>query len=168
MRLLSLANTTEKLSWRSLLKKREKSNAALLGMINRRRLTRRNYSVERILRLRCKVRRWKVNGDHPGRYSEMGSEKNSIYRMQSLQGSGLFRDGACRLSCAGKRVENFSQRDQHDTGFHVHQHVSETLGSLRPLVPDLLDKLIQLAIERHRLKSTLKTTYTPKTDWYKG
>ena len=96
---------------------------------------RRNYSVERILRLRCKVRRWKVNGDHPGRYSEMGSEKNSIYRMQSLQGSGLFRDGACRLSCAGKRVENFSQRDQHDTGFHVHQHVSETLGSLRPLVP---------------------------------
>ncbi len=34
--------------------------------------------------------------------------------------------------------------------------------------PDLLDKLIQLAIERHRLKSTLKTTYTPKTDWYKG
>jgi D-alanine-D-alanine ligase len=34
--------------------------------------------------------------------------------------------------------------------------------------PDLLDKVIQLAIERHRAKSTLKTTYTPKTDWYKG
>ena len=33
----------------------------------------------------------KVNGDHSGRYPEMGSEKNSIYRMQSLQGSGLFR-----------------------------------------------------------------------------
>jgi len=33
---------------------------------------------------------------------------------------------------------------------------------------DLLDKLIQLAIERHRAKSALKTTYTPKTDWYKG
>jgi D-alanine-D-alanine ligase len=34
--------------------------------------------------------------------------------------------------------------------------------------PDLLDKVIQLAIERHRAKTTLKTTYTPKTDWYKG
>ena len=34
--------------------------------------------------------------------------------------------------------------------------------------PDLLDKVIQLAIERHRAKSALKTTYTPKTDWYKG
>ena len=33
---------------------------------------------------------------------------------------------------------------------------------------DLLDKVIQLAIERHRAKSALKTTYTPKTDWYKG
>ncbi len=33
---------------------------------------------------------------------------------------------------------------------------------------DLLDKVIQLAIERHRTKSLLKTTYTPKTDWYKG
>jgi len=32
---------------------------------------------------------------------------------------------------------------------------------------DLLDKVIQLAIERHRAKSLLKTTYTPKKDWYK-
>ncbi|MGA7160381.1 MAG: D-alanine--D-alanine ligase family protein [Bacteroidota bacterium] len=34
--------------------------------------------------------------------------------------------------------------------------------------PDLLDKLIQLAIERHRAKSTLKRTYQPKNEWYKG
>ena len=32
---------------------------------------------------------------------------------------------------------------------------------------DLLDKVIQLAIERHKAKSLLKTTYTPKKDWYK-
>jgi len=31
----------------------------------------------------------------------------------------------------------------------------------------LLDKLIQLAIERHRAKAKLKTTYQPKNDWYK-
>jgi D-alanine-D-alanine ligase len=31
----------------------------------------------------------------------------------------------------------------------------------------LLDKLIQLAIERYKAKSKLKTTYKPKNDWYK-
>jgi D-alanine-D-alanine ligase len=31
----------------------------------------------------------------------------------------------------------------------------------------LLDKLIQLAIERHEAKKKLKTTYQPKNNWYK-
>ena len=31
----------------------------------------------------------------------------------------------------------------------------------------LLDELIQLAIERHRRKNNLKTSYQPKQDWYK-
>ncbi len=31
----------------------------------------------------------------------------------------------------------------------------------------LLDKLIQLAIERHKANGKLKTTYQPKNDWYK-
>jgi D-alanine-D-alanine ligase len=31
----------------------------------------------------------------------------------------------------------------------------------------LLDTLIQLAMERHKAKSKLKTTYQPKNDWYK-
>ena len=34
--------------------------------------------------------------------------------------------------------------------------------------PELLDKLIQLAIERHDATSKLKRTYQPKSDWYKG
>ncbi|MBI2428581.1 MAG: D-alanine--D-alanine ligase [Ignavibacteriales bacterium] len=33
--------------------------------------------------------------------------------------------------------------------------------------PELLDRLIQLAIDRHDQKKQLKTFYTPKTDWYK-
>jgi D-alanine-D-alanine ligase len=33
--------------------------------------------------------------------------------------------------------------------------------------PDLLDRLIQLAIERHKTKKQLKTTYQPKNSWYK-
>lgn len=32
----------------------------------------------------------------------------------------------------------------------------------------LLDKLIELALERHTTKNKLKTTYQPKNDWYKG
>ena len=32
---------------------------------------------------------------------------------------------------------------------------------------ELLDRLIHLAIERHKQKSVLKTTYVPKTSWYK-
>ena len=33
--------------------------------------------------------------------------------------------------------------------------------------PELLDRLIQLAIDRHNQKKQLRTFYTPKTDWYK-
>jgi D-alanine-D-alanine ligase len=34
--------------------------------------------------------------------------------------------------------------------------------------PELLDRLIQLALDRHKGKENLKTTYLPKADWYKG
>ncbi|MEK7249924.1 MAG: D-alanine--D-alanine ligase [Bacteroidota bacterium] len=33
---------------------------------------------------------------------------------------------------------------------------------------ELLDRLIQLALERHREKNSLRTTYQPTTEWYKG
>ena len=33
--------------------------------------------------------------------------------------------------------------------------------------PELLDRLIQLALERHQAKSRLKTTYRPKSEWYR-
>lgn len=33
--------------------------------------------------------------------------------------------------------------------------------------PQLLDRLIDLALERHREKSKLRTTYRPKSEWYK-
>jgi D-alanine-D-alanine ligase len=33
--------------------------------------------------------------------------------------------------------------------------------------PELLDRLIQLAIERHKMKHSLETEYRPKKDWYK-
>ena len=34
--------------------------------------------------------------------------------------------------------------------------------------PRLLDKLIELALERHAARTRLKTTYRPKNEWYKG
>jgi D-alanine-D-alanine ligase len=33
---------------------------------------------------------------------------------------------------------------------------------------ELLDRLIELALERHELKRRLKTTYRPKREWYRG
>jgi D-alanine-D-alanine ligase len=33
---------------------------------------------------------------------------------------------------------------------------------------DLLDQLVQLALERHRSKARLKTRYEPKSDWFKS
>jgi D-alanine-D-alanine ligase len=33
---------------------------------------------------------------------------------------------------------------------------------------DLLDRLVQLAIERHKAKMSLKTKYQPKADWYQS
>ncbi len=33
---------------------------------------------------------------------------------------------------------------------------------------DLLDRLVQLAIERHKSRAQLKTTYQPKSDWFKS
>ena len=35
------------------------------------------------------------------------------------------------------------------------------------LYPQLLDRLIELAFERHQRKNQLATSYTPKTDWHK-
>jgi D-alanine-D-alanine ligase len=34
--------------------------------------------------------------------------------------------------------------------------------------PKLLDRLIELALERHAEKAALRTTYDPKTDWFAG
>ncbi len=34
--------------------------------------------------------------------------------------------------------------------------------------PRLLDRLIELALERHREKSALRRTYSPKADWYRS
>ncbi len=33
---------------------------------------------------------------------------------------------------------------------------------------ELLDRLIQLALERHQVRAKMKTTYLPKSDWYKS
>jgi len=33
--------------------------------------------------------------------------------------------------------------------------------------PELLDRLITLALERYAAKRKLKTVYQPKADWYK-
>ena len=46
-----------------------------------------------------------------------------------VPGARLCRSGACRLSGGRRERRDLSERDQHDAGFHAHQHVSEVVGS---------------------------------------
>lgn len=80
------------------------------------------------------------------------------------------------LDCAGMtRVDFFLQKNGKFYLNEINTIPGFTSISMYPKMweatglkyPDLLDELIRLAVERHEQKKTLKTMYTPKTDWYK-
>ena len=64
------------------------------------------------------------------------------------------------LPDGARQRRDLPQRGEHHPGLHDHQHVSEDVGSQRAAVPDLLDRLIALALERHAEKQQLKTSIT--------
>jgi D-alanine-D-alanine ligase len=81
------------------------------------------------------------------------------------------------LDCAGMaRVDFLVTRKTHQiflneintipgfTSISMYPKLWEASGFPYPV---LLDKLIQLALERHSAKTKLQTTYQPKHDWYK-
>ncbi len=82
--------------------------------------------------------------DYNAKYLEEGSEliipaklsKTKMKEIQttvgvSLPGSRLFRSGARGLSHGSAEREDVRERDQYATGFHLHQHVSQTVGGHR-------------------------------------
>jgi D-alanine-D-alanine ligase len=80
------------------------------------------------------------------------------------------------LECAGMaRVDFFLQKNGKFYLNEINTIPGFTSISMYPKLweasgvqyPDLLDRLIQLAIERHNEKKSLRTFFTPKTDWYK-
>jgi D-alanine-D-alanine ligase len=80
------------------------------------------------------------------------------------------------LECAGMaRVDFFLQKNGKFYLNEINTIPGFTSISMYPKLweasgvqyPNLLDRLIQLAIERHSEKKSLRTFFTPKTDWYK-
>ena len=80
------------------------------------------------------------------------------------------------LECAGMaRVDFFLQKNGKFYLNEINTIPGFTSISMYPKLweasgvqyPELLDRLIRLAIERHNEKKSLRTFFTPKTDWYK-
>jgi D-alanine-D-alanine ligase len=82
------------------------------------------------------------------------------------------------LDCAGMaRVDFFVTRKTHRVYLNeINTIPGFTSISMYPKLweasgisyAELLDRLITLAIERHREKNSLKNSYHPAKDWYKG
>ena len=81
------------------------------------------------------------------------------------------------IDCAGMaRVDFFVEDDNRVLVNEINTIPGFTSISMYPKLwqasgmsyGELLDRLIQLAIERHRVRAALKTAYRPKTDWFKS
>ena len=67
--------------------------------------------------------------------------------------------GARRFPAGARQRHPVSQRDQHHSRLHDHQHVLEDVGGERAVVSrSSLDRLIALALERHAEKQQLRTS----------
>ena len=62
-----------------------------------------------------------------------------------------------------RQRRSLRQRGQHHARLHPDQHVPQALGgSAASPIPKLLDRLIQLGLERHAEKQRNRTSYTPE------
>jgi D-alanine-D-alanine ligase len=86
-------------------------------------------------------------------------------------------DAFCVLNCSGMARVDFLVNGKNNKIYlnEINTIPGFTSISMYPKLwqasglsyPALLDRLIQLAIERHNAKKNLKTTYQPKNNWYK-
>ena len=108
--------------------------------------------------------------DYAAKYLEEGTRLLIPAKLTRTQVK-KFQEFAVRafrcLECLGMaRVDFFlenrtgqsSERDQHDSRLHFHQHVSETVGGLRLPYRDLLSRLIDFGPLQHREKHRTKYT----------
>lgn len=90
----------------------------------------------------------------------------------------LAKEAFITLDCFSMaRVDFFVSRDDHQIYLNeINTIPGFTKISMFPKLweatgieySELIDKLLQLAIARHKEKNTLKTSYSPKKDWYKN
>ncbi len=77
----------------------------------------------------------------------------ALAAFKACECSGLARvDFLMEPARNGKAGAHLSKRDQYDARLHRHQHVSQTVGGERSAVCKVIDKLIELARERHAEK----------------
>ena len=81
-------------------------------------------------------------GSHPGAPDSGDGDPGFPELRMFGAGPGRFPDGP------GHRTF-LSQRGKHHAGFHRHQYVSQAMGCSGIEYPALIDRLIQLALERH-------------------
>ena len=76
-----------------------------------------------------------------------------------FQGSRLRRYGPSRFPPRRSDGQTLHQRDQYDSGLHCDQHVPEDVGIHRNSpTAQLIDRLIELAMERHEQKKATRFT----------
>ena len=111
---------------------------------------RRDHPVARVLRLRSQVHRRRLahgdsGADRPRR-STAEVRALAIAAFKAIDGAGMAR---VDFLLAARQRRALSERGQHHSRLHDDQHVLEDVGGERSAYPQLLDRLIALAIERH-------------------
>src|SRR6266850_1028027 len=95
----------------------------------------RDRAAPRILRLRGEI----FGRGHPtansGKTENIPVEKNPEDCRGRVSRAGIERNGARGFFPGEKRRQNLSQRGEYDPGLHIHQHVSQALGSERNSLP---------------------------------
>lgn len=99
-----------------------------------------------------------------------GAVKKSIQRYAVEAFTVLGCEGMARVDFLVQRKTNKVYLSEINTipGFTSISMYPKLWAASGLLYSELLDRLIQLALERHTWKRDLKTTYQPKADWYKG
>ena len=90
--------------------------------------------------------------DHPGEAGEGQAEGSAATGDRSIPGGGLLRPGARGLPDGSAHGKDVRQRDQHLPGFTSISMYPKMWAATGIPYPELMDRLIQLGLERHTEK----------------
>ena len=88
----------------------------------------------------------------PAKLTKARDEEGTGVGGARVPGCGLLRPGRVDFLMDPKTRQDLRERDQHHARIHLDQHVSQAVGGIGISYSDLIDRLIQLGIERHEDK----------------